>query len=41
MEDNGLENSGWSQVLREEYNYKVVKISAYNSQAAGYIEHGN
>jgi len=41
VEDNGLENSGWSQVLREEYNYKVVKILAYNSQATGYIEHGN
>jgi len=41
VEDNGLENSGWSKVLREEYNYKVVKILAYNSQVAGYIEHGN
>jgi len=41
VEDNRLENSGWSQVLREEYNCKVVKISAYNSQAAGYIEYSN
>jgi hypothetical protein len=41
VEDNGSENRGMSDELKVRMGVKGIKISAYNSQAQGFVERGH